>query len=141
MKISVSDILFQMFLRGVVLSTMIHEYGHLLALRLLGVDGEIRASALNAVYPKIPLYGYKALVFYGGGGMMQALVFIILAVRNRDDENRLINIMIAVEGIIYGLFEALAPRTFWGFGTTLGFMIGALLIGAVIIWKKSEIIL
>ena len=120
---------------------MIHEYGHLLALRILGIDGEIRASALSAVYPARPLVGHERYIFYGGGGMVQALFFTILAVRNRDDENRLINIMIAIEGFIYGIFEAFAPRTFWGFGTMIGFMVGALIIGAIIIWKKSDIIL
>ena len=139
MKISFSDLLLQLFLRGVVLATMIHEYGHLLSLRLLGIDGEIRASALNAVYPSRALIGYERLVFYGSGGMVQALVFFILAVKNRDPENRLINIMIAIEGFIYAFFEALAPRTFWSFGSTFGVLVAALIVGGIIVWKKAEI--
>lgn len=141
MKISVSDLIFQLFLRGVVLATMIHEYGHLLALRLMGIDGEIRATMLNAVYPGRALVGYERLIFYGSGGMVQALVFLILATRNRDAENRLINIMIAIEGFIYAFFEALAPRTFWAFGSSFGALIAALIIGGIIIWKKTDIIL
>jgi len=141
MKISVSDLIFQLFLRGVVLATMIHEYGHLLALRFLGIDGEIRAAALNAVYPGRALIGSERLIFYGSGGMVQAIVFLILATRNRDHENRLINIMIAVEGFIYAIFEAFAPRVFWSFGSTFGALIAALFIGGIIIWKKTEIIL
>ena len=140
MKISVSDLLFQLLLRGIVLATMIHEYGHLLALRLMGINGEIRSGALNAVYPGRTLVGTERLVFYGGGGIVQATVFIILAIRNRDAENRLINIMIAVEGIIYAFFEAFAPRVFWSFGSSFGALIAALIIGGIIIWKKTEII-
>ena len=141
MKISVSDLIFQLFMRGIVLATMIHEYGHLLSLRLMGINGEIRATALNAVYPGRALVGYERLIFYGSGGMVQALVFLILAAKNRDTENRLINIMIAIEGFIYAFFEALAPRTFWSFGATVGALVAALILGGIIIYKKSEITL
>ena len=120
---------------------MIHEYGHLLSLKMMGINGEIRATALNAVYPGRALVGYERLVFYGSGGMAQALIFFILAAKNRDAENRLINIMIGIEGFIYAFFEALAPRTFWAFGSSFGALIAALILGGIIIWKKSEIIL
>jgi len=118
------DFLLQFLVRGVVVTTAVHEYGHLLALRLLGFSGEIRSGALNAVYPVFgrPLAWWEHAAVYGGGGFFQAAVFLVLGWLDEDDENRLISLMIAWQGAVYGCFEALAPRVFWDFGAFLGAM-------------------
>ena len=140
MKISFSDLVFQLFFRGILLATAIHEYGHLLGLRAIGVAGIIQSTALNAVYPARPLMGSQAYVFYGSGGLIQAVAFGLMAVRNKDPENRLINIWIAVEGLVYGAFEAFMPRVFWQFGAMVGMMVALLVLVGIIIWRKPEII-
>ncbi len=139
MKISFSDLIFQLVLRGIIIATMVHEYGHLVALRLMGLHGKIVAVSLNMVYPLQTLSASQARIFYAGGGLLQAAVFFLLMLRNRDAENRLINMVVAVSGLIYSVFEAFAPRVFWSLGSTLGVIVGMLLVGGIIIWRKAEV--
>lgn len=139
MKISFTDLMFQLFFRGILLATAIHEYGHLLALRLIGVEGEIRSTVLNAVYPAHTVTGTDKIIFYGGGGFVQAVAFLLMAVRNKDEENRKINVWMAVQGLVYGAFEAFTPRTYWNLGASLGLFLGLFLVMGVIVWKKYEV--
>jgi len=139
MKISLSDFAFQIFLRGIMLGTIIHEYGHLVGLRLIGVEGEIRSTVLNAVYPAHPLSGTEALTFYGAGGAAQGIVFLLLMLRNKDVENSLIYFWMAIQGFIYGFFEALSPRTFWNLGSSIGLYVGLFVIMAYAAWKKMPV--
>ncbi len=138
MKISFTDLIFQLFFRGILLATIIHEYGHLLALRFIGVEGEIRSTMLNAVYPTQPVGGADAVIFYAGGGLVQAVAFLLMMVRNKDAENKFINGWMAVHGVVYGAFEAFAPRSFWNLGSSLGVFLGMFLVMGFIIWKKAE---
>jgi hypothetical protein len=138
-KISFSDLLFQLFFRGVLIATAIHEYGHLLALRLIGVPGEIRSTVLNAVYPSELITGPDAVIFYGGGGAVQAIAFTLMALRNKDAENRLINIWIAIQGIVYGAFEALTPKNYWNLGASIGTYVALFIIIGIIIWRKPAV--
>ncbi len=139
LKISFTDLLVQLAYRGMLLSTIVHEYGHLIALRLIGEDGYIMASTLNGVYPVNTITGTDAIIFYGGGGVFQALIFLFMAYQNRDSENWIINLFVATQGLIYGCFEALAPRAFWNMGAFLGMMAGTGLLVAIILWKKTEV--
>ena len=138
-KISISDFLFQLFLRGVLLGTIIHEYGHLFALRLIGVEGEIRSTVLNAVYPAHTVTGNNALIFYGGGGFTQGIVFLLMMVRNKDPENSVVNFWMAIQGFIYGAFEALTPRNFWSLGSSIGLYVGLFAVMGYVAWKKMPV--
>jgi hypothetical protein len=140
MKISLSDLLFQLFFRGILIATAIHEYGHLLALRLLGVPGEIRSTMLNAVYPSELITGPNAIIFYGGGGVVQAIAFSLMAMQNKDAENRLINIWIAIQGLVYGAFEALTPRSYWNLGASIGTYVALFIIIGFVLWKKPKVL-
>lgn len=105
-----------------------HEYGHLIGLRLLGVPGEIRSTVLNAVYPSISLYGVDHLIFYGAGGAFQALVALALIIRCKDFEIKLANIFVASHGLVYGAIEATAHRSWWGLGSMLGSVAGVFVV-------------
>ena len=48
--------------------------------------------------------------------------------------------MVAVQGLIYGAFEALAPQEMWGFGGLLGSAVGFAVFFAFLAWRKPEII-
>ena len=104
---------------------------------------EIRSTNLAAVYPdmaRFPLTEAEHLIFYGSGGLMQCLFFLALNIRNNDRENRLINAMVAVQGLIYGVFEAMAPRGMWGYGGLLGSAAGFALFFAFLAWRKPDIV-
>ena len=138
-KISLGDFFIQYIVRGMLLATVIHEYGHLFALRFIGVEGEIRSTVLNAVYPAHPVYGTDAIIFYGAGGVVQGIVFLLMMYRNKDAENNLINLWIAIQGFIYAAFEALTPRKFWLMGASLGLYVGLFVIVGYVVWKKMPV--
>ena len=102
---NIRDVLFQITIRMLLLATMVHEYGHLLALRIMGFNGAIYARALNMVYPVDVAHMTikQQYLFFFSGGFFQALIFLILCLWNKDEENRLVNKMVAIQGIIYGL--------------------------------------
>ena len=139
MKISFTDLLAQLAYRGILLATIVHEYGHLIALRLIGVDGCIHSHTLNGVYPAHAVTGTDAIIFYGAGGIFQAAVFLFMAYQNRDSENQIINLFVAAQGFVYAFFEALAPRVFWNMGSFLGVMAGTGIVIAIILWGKAEV--
>ena len=128
MELSLTDLIFQLFLRGLGISVMIHEYGHIMAARALGFYAEIRSVRLNAAYPEIRahlgrgLLPHEHILFYGGGGWFTAVIFYLFCIRNKDPENKLINKWIAIENLVYGCFEAFAPRSFWELGGLIGIL-------------------
>lgn len=122
-----------------MLGVFVHEYGHLIALRLLGVQGEIRSTALNAVYPSTHLYGVDHLIFYGAGGAFQALVSLILIFRCKDFEIKLANLFVATHGLIYGVIEATTHRSWWGLGSMLGSVAGVFVVLYLIVVYVDKI--
>ena len=122
-----------------LLATMVHEYGHLLSLRIMGYSGEIRSHALNMVYP-IDVAGWTAperLFFYGSGGLFQALIFLVLCLWNKDEENRLVNKMVVIQGVIYGLFEGLLPNMWWSFGASMALVVSFVFMAVVLVAKSN----
>ena len=136
---NLKDVVLQLTIRMVLISTTVHEYGHLLALRVMGYAGEIRSSALSAVYPTdvVGITQREKLFFYGSGGFFQALIFLALCLWNKDEENRLVNKMIAVQGIIGGVFETLSPNKYWGYWGAISIIASFLFLGVVLI-KNSQ---
>ena len=129
----------QLFLRIFVLGVFVHEYGHLIGLRLLGVQGEIRSTALNAVYPSTHLYGVDHLIFYGAGGALQALVALALIIRCKDLEIKFANLFVAAHGVVYGAVEATAHRSWWGLGSMLGSVAGVFVVLCLIVVYVDKI--
>ena len=133
------DFLAQLLFKFTLLSLFVHEYGHLLAVRLMGYEGEIRSSALASVYltsaQGITELEYR--FFYLSGGLFQAAVFLLMCISNEDAENRLVNKMVAVYGVVYGCFEAFTPRVWWSAGGVAGILLAVVFMGATLVAKNK----
>lgn len=117
-----------------MLATMIHEYGHLLALRLMGYRGAIYSNALNMTtaidYSKLTYIQQR--IFFLSGGIFQALIFMTLCIFDRDEEDKLANKMVAIQGLVYALFEGFAHRMWWETGAAVGLLASIIFMVAVI---------
>ena len=126
--ISFRDLMFQIFFRMMLLGTIVHEYGHLLSLRLMGYSGIIRSNALNMVtaldYSLMSLR--ERQFFFLSGGLFQGIIFLTMCLFDRDEEDRLANKMVAIQGLIYMFFEAFTHRQWWEMGATVGLIISAM---------------
>lgn len=96
------------FTLGILLvaSTTIHEYGHLVTLRLLGGRGVIESNILTGVQMKQPCqysYGNNIVAFMGGWSA--GLIFLLLWVVSEDPEDKVARFSIAIYQLIYGTFE------------------------------------
>lgn len=90
--------------------TMIHEYGHLMALRLFGGHGYIKSEALNLTWMTNGLTGLPLTVFYMAGGLTQALYGCYNMISESDDETWLSGFSVTCQGLTYMWFEE--PRLF-----------------------------
>lgn len=137
----VTDSIIQIALRLLVIGVPIHEYGHMLSLRFMGYTGEIRNTMLNAVFPTQYhlMNDLEKTIFYLSGGMFQALVFTLLCISNADEENKLANRIVAIQGFIYGLFEGLCPREMWGIGSVISMIVSLIFLSWVFFrWNKKD---
>ena len=114
---------------------MIHEYGHLLALRALGYTGAISSEALNVVtsFDIASASLFELRVFFLSGGLFQCLIFLSLCLLNKDEENRLVNKMVAIQGLIYALFEGFLRPVWWELGGTIGIIVSFIFMAVVIV--------
>ena len=122
------DILFQISFRMIILATIVHEYGHLLSLRLMGYRGVINSGALNMVtaLDYNLMSSLEKHLFFIAGGLFQCMIFLIMCIFDKDEENRLVNKMIVIQGFVYMLFEAFATRIWWETGAVLGILLSSL---------------
>jgi len=140
---SLLDFLIHWLINTAGFTLFAHEYGHLIGARLIGMEAQIRSTNLTSVYPdptRFPLTNLEHLIFYGSGGFFQCIFYTIKNYRNNDREQRLVNWMVAVHGLIYGIFEAMTPKAMWGFGGLLASMVGFWIFIMFLIWRKPEII-
>ncbi len=89
-----------------IASTTIHEYGHLVTLRLLGGRGVIESSILTGVQMKEPCQysqGNNVVAFMGGWSA--GPIFLLLWVVSEDPEDKVARFSIAIYQLIYGTFE------------------------------------
>lgn len=138
--ISLTDLLFQICFRMMLLATIVHEYGHLLALRLMGYRGAIYSNALNMTtaldFSLMTLSQQR--VFFLAGGMFQAVVFLIMCIFDKDEEDRLVNKMVAIQGFIYALFEGFTYRMWWQIGGLIG-LLASMVFMILVLQAKSNV--
>ncbi len=124
MTLSFRDLIFQITFRMIILATIIHEYGHLLALRVMNYRGYIHSNTLNMVtaleFNTMSLREQR--FFFFSGGLFQCLMFLAMCIFDKDEEDRLVNKMVAIQGIIYAFFEAFTYRMWWQFGTFISIL-------------------
>ena len=119
-----------LFTLGVLLiaSSTIHEYGHLVTLRLLGGKGIIESGILNGVILRDPspyLHGNILVAFMGG--YSSSLIFLILWVLSEDPESKVARFSIITYQFVYGTFEGLWYATEIDVLMTGGVIIGIVL--------------
>lgn len=85
--------------------TMVHEYGHLIALRLLGVDGIIKSGALNYTFSLIGLTVVTRLFFLYAGGFLQAIYGVYNMIHESDNETWLAGLTTALQAFLYMWWE------------------------------------
>lgn len=105
---TIIDVVFQSTIRGYVLSTCVHEYAHLVVIRLLGGSAVIKSGDLNHAnwVFTIPNRGQLPLV-YLSGGLATGVIYLLLSIGDSDPETKPIMVAVGVSQIIYGVLECL----------------------------------
>ena len=85
--------------------TMVHEYGHLIALRFMGLSGEIRSTGLNLTWLLNGATSEQLLIWRFAGGFTQALYGLYNMLYESDNETWLSGLTVACVGLIYAVFE------------------------------------
>jgi len=126
-RFSFRDFLFQYGIRSLALGVPLHEYCHLVVLRILGGEGLIVSWALNQMQYEQYTRSQLILTAYSGG-ILSGIVWLLLSFHDRDIENRLVSRVIAVSQIVYGIFEGTA----FALNTFLLIRLGDLISGILI---------
>ena len=110
-KYSLTQFLILIFLYW-FMATTIHEYGHLIALRIMGGEGFIISGALNRVKATPEFYALMTQsmkMFWGVmGGATSATFLIIKRSIESDLEDQVIQTMIILHEAVYMVFETYA---------------------------------
>lgn len=108
-----------------IASSTIHEYGHLVTLRLLGGKGIIESGVLNGVQlvqPSRFIHGNVLVAFMGGWS--SALIFLVLWALSEDPEDKVARFSIIMYQLIYGALEGIWYASRLEFLIVLGVMAG-----------------
>ena len=105
-KLNLSGYLQRMIPMLLIWGTMVHEYGHLIALRLMGLDGVIKSTGLNLTWSLVSVTGWRLTVFLLAGGVTQAVYGVYNMLYESDNETWLAGFTVASQGLIYAFFEA-----------------------------------
>jgi hypothetical protein len=139
-KFILSDFFVQYMLRGIVLGIPLHEYCHLVALRLLGGRGEIVSWALNEMQWLHDPNTLQMVATAYAGGVCSGLIWLLLSWRDEDEENRLISRILGLNQIVYGLFEGTAFLLGnYGLIGTGSLIAGTLMIGALVAYILTRL--
>ena len=108
---------------GVRVSTMIHEYGHLICSKALGFNGFIKSEALTSVYHSTKPVGLQWTMFYLSGGLFQFLIFLLMSLKAEDYEAKIADRMTALIGLVEGLVEPFRLFRLTGLGASMGIIL------------------
>ena len=85
--------------------TMVHEYGHLIALRLMGLTGEIRSTGLNLTWLINGATDEQIYIWCMAGGLLQAVYGVSSMLYESDNETWLSGFTVACQGLTYMWWE------------------------------------
>lgn len=88
-----------------VWGVMVHEYGHLIALRLMGLYGEIRSTGLNLTWLVNGATPLQVNLWQLSGGLLQCVYGLYNMYAESDNETWLSGFTVACQGFIYAWFE------------------------------------
>jgi hypothetical protein len=123
---------------GVSVSTMIHEYGHLISSKLLGFGGYIKSGKLTAVYYESLPIGSQWSIFYISGGALQFIVFFLMSLRGEDNNVKIANRMTAIIGLIEALTEPVKYLRLSGLGSSIGIITSMLYLAYIVATSKTN---
>ena len=124
----------------VIIGVVIHEYSHLVALRILGFEGVIKSTHLDAVYPLewVLMNDWQRVVFHLAGGLGQvAYGTYNILFTSQEDQQIMVDMMIIIQGLIYGYCEAFMATCYRIPGALIGFFSGWLFL-VLYIWKENR---
>jgi len=87
-------------------SLVLHEYGHMITIRLLGGKGVIESTVLSGVRLIVPppqKYGNILVAFMGG--WFSGLIYLVLWMLSEDPEDKVARFSVFTYQLIYGSFE------------------------------------
>ena len=123
---------------GVSVSTMIHEYGHLISSKLLGFHGYIKSGRLTAVYYDSFPIGRQWSLFYISGGAFQFIFFFLMSFRGEDKNVNISNRMTGIIGIIEALSEPLKYFRLSGLGSSIGIITSMIYMAYIVVTSKAD---
>ena len=104
---------------------MVHEYGHLIALRLLGIDGVIKSTGLNYTWSLNGVQGWQLLFFLYAGGVLQTTYGVYNMIREVDNETWLSGLTTALQGFLYLWWE---PTGLYALGALISIALTCIII-------------
>ena len=124
-KINLNKYLIRVLPMLLLWGTMIHEYGHLIALKIMGATGYITTERLAATYLTSPLPGWQLLLFSYAGGILQTIYGLEVMYRQTDNETWLTGLTVALQGFLYMWWE---PIREYSLGALISITITTLII-------------
>lgn len=113
-----------------IVSSSIHEYGHLVTLRVLGGKGAIDSGVLNGVRMIEPTRYPLGNIFVAFmGGWSSAAIFTVLWALSEDPEVKVSSSCIITYQFIYGQFEG-----FWYATANDGLLMVGVVAGVVVMF-------
>ena len=104
-KVNLSGYIQRMLPMLLLWGVAVHEFGHLLALRFMGLDGVIKSTSLNLTWCLVGIAGWRLIFFLLAGGLTQAVYGVYNMLYESDNETWLSGFTVASQGLIYSLFE------------------------------------
>ena len=97
------------FLIYLVVSLSVHEYGHMVAMRILGFEGYISSNWMSAVqWVEVPAEGIHRFYVGVAGGIAVAWVFAFLYLFDVDREDKFVFLILGGSNLVYSGFEGLS---------------------------------
>lgn len=131
------------FLVYLFVTLAVHEYGHLIMIRLLGYEGYVSSDWMSAVqWVKVPSNPFHRFLVGMAGGLTVGLVFGFLYFLDVDKENRFAFIVLVGSNLVYCGYEGYGimtlERAFMRIGSTLSNAYIILMLALYLYLKKFK---
>lgn len=126
----IPDFLVQLVLRGVIIATPIHEYSHMLAMRMVGIRGYVGSFDFNHVQWIDTPSAQQASLVYFMGGFGTAILLLFLSLFEEDDDKLTVNLGVAGTQFVYALLEQHIAYT----GDALAMVLPAIPLSLAVLW-------
>ena len=126
----IPDLITQLLLRGIIITTPLHEYSHMLAMRIVGIRGYISSFDFNHVqWIDVP-NEYQAKFIYFMGGFGAAIFLLLLSLFEEDDDKLTVNLGVAGTQLVYAVLEQHIAYT----GDALAMVLPVIPLSLAVLW-------